>query len=522
MQAIRLLGEVTHQLGLAQHLFVVAEARVLQVGNLGTHIGNDEESRVVVCLRQLLAALVGEGHSIQLLIDDEIQLVVDDVHVLVAVLHVEAFGLLHQALHTFLAEELDEGVVFRQTAIGAEELVGAVLLFVLGGVGVGEDALGLGQNACHIAFLGFVQFHYIRFQLVKFLLVAARRGTADNQRGTGIVNQNGVHLIDDGVVVFALHQFFRVACHVVTQVVETELVVGAVGDVAVIGAATCGGVGFVLVDAIHGKAEELVHRAHPLGVTLGQVVVHSDHMNALARQCVKVNWQRSHEGLAFTSGHLSNLALVQHDTTDDLAVVMHHVPSHHVAAGHPAVLEISLVAHDGDVLVFGSQFAVEVGGRHFHGLVFAEVFGGGLHHRERLGKNLVQCLLDVVKFLFLKFVDLVVEFLLLVGVHVEVGFGLGFQLGDFGHLGGGLVLDVFLEFYGLMSQAVDVEFHDLLVSLERLLEYGLQGLVVARGLVAKEFLEESHIQLFNIQDLRFKIPNELQIAQNSCKGSVFP
>ena len=85
----------------------------------------------------------------------------------------------------------------------------------------------------------------------------------------------------------------------------------------------------------------------------------------------------------------------------------------------------------------------------------------------------------MVKLLFFKLVDLGVELLLLVGVHVEVGFSLGFQLGDFGHFGSGLALDVFLEFYGFMSQAVDVEFLDLFVSLEGLFEYGLQGLVVA-------------------------------------------
>ena len=354
-----------------------------------------------------------------------------------------------------------------------------MLLLVLCGVGVGEDAFGLGQNACHITFLGFIKFHYVGLQFVKLLLVATRGGTADDQRCTGIVNQHRVDLVDDGVVVFALHQFFGVACHVVTQVVETELVVGAVGDVAVVGAATCGRVGLVLVDAVDGEAEELVHRAHPFGVTFGQVVVHSDHMHALACQGIEVDRQRSHEGLTFTSGHLSNLALVQHDTANDLAVVVHHVPSHHVAARHPAVLEVGLVAFDGDVVVFCGQLAVEVGGGHFHHFVFAEVFGCGLHYRERLGKDFVQRFFDVVELLFLEFVDLVVELLLFVGLHVGVGFGLGFQLGNFGHLGSGLVLDVFLEFHGLMTEAVDVEFDDLVISLEGLLEYGLQGLVVA-------------------------------------------
>ena len=445
VQTFRLLGEVTHQLGLAQHLLVVAEVGVFQVSDFGTHVGDDEERRVVVGLRQLLAALVGEDDGIQFLVDDEVELVVDDVHVLVTVLHIEALGLLHQALHAFLAEELDEGVVLGQATVGAEELVGTMFLLVFGGVGVGEDAFGLSQDCRHITLLGFIQLHDVGLQLVKLLLVAARRGTADDQRRTGIVDQHGVDLVDDGIVVFALHQLFGVAGHVVTQVVEAELVVGTVGDVAVVGAATCGRVGFVLVDAVDGEAEELIHRAHPLRVTFGQVVVHGDDVDTFAGEGVEVDGQGSHEGLTFTGGHLSDLALMQHDTADDLAVVVHHVPSDHVAASHPAVLVVGLVAHDGDVLVFGCQLAIEVGGSHLHGLVFAEVFGGGLHHRERLGQDLVQRLFDVVELQLFQLVDLVVEFLLLVGLHVGVGFGLGFQLGDFGHLGSGLVLYVFLE-----------------------------------------------------------------------------
>ena len=90
-------------------------------------------------------------------------------------------------------------------------------------------------------------------------------------------------------MVFALHQLFGVACHIVTQVVETELIVGTIGDVAVVGTATCGRVGFVLVDAVHGEAEELVHCPHPLGVTFGQVVVHGDDVYAFAGEGVQVD-----------------------------------------------------------------------------------------------------------------------------------------------------------------------------------------------------------------------------------------
>jgi hypothetical protein len=56
--------------------------------------------------------------------------------------------------------------------------------------------------------------------------------TADDQRCARLVDEDGVDLVDDGEVVAALHQLGRAPRHVVAQVVEAELVVRAVGDVA--------------------------------------------------------------------------------------------------------------------------------------------------------------------------------------------------------------------------------------------------------------------------------------------------
>jgi hypothetical protein len=54
----------------------------------------------------------------------------------------------------------------------------------------------------------------------------------DDERGAGLVDEDRVDLVDDRVVVAALHLLgSRLIGHVVAQVVEAELVVGAVGDV---------------------------------------------------------------------------------------------------------------------------------------------------------------------------------------------------------------------------------------------------------------------------------------------------
>lgn len=134
--------------------------------------------------------------------------------------------------------------------------------------------------------------------------------TGNDQRGTRFVDEDGVDFVDHGKVEFALEFFFHAERHVVAQVVETEFVVGAVGDV--------GGVRQTLLfrwlerrhDA-DGQAEEFIQRTHPVGVTTRQVVVHRHNVHALAGQRVEVNAQGRYEGFTLTGAHFGNLAFVQ-------------------------------------------------------------------------------------------------------------------------------------------------------------------------------------------------------------------
>ena len=81
--------------------------------------------------------------------------------------------------------------------------------------------------------------------LLEELVVAFGNRAGDNQRGTGIVNQYRVHLIDDCVIVLALYEVFRADGHVVAQVVETKFIVRTESDVCKIS----GGVRRSWVDA---------------------------------------------------------------------------------------------------------------------------------------------------------------------------------------------------------------------------------------------------------------------------------
>ncbi len=142
---------------------------------------------------------------------------------------------------------------------------------------------------------------------------------ADDQRGPRLVDQDRVDLVDDREVVPALDALLQAPGHVVAQVVEAELVVGAVGDVGVVLLAA-------LLRRLLGQdhadleAEEAVHPAHPLRVALGQVVVDRDDVHALAGQRVEVGGQRRGQGLALAGPHLGDVAQVQRGAAHELHV----------------------------------------------------------------------------------------------------------------------------------------------------------------------------------------------------------
>ena len=161
-------------------------------------------------------------------------------------------------------------------------------------------------------------------------------GPGDDERRPRFVDEDAVDFVDDREVVPALHVVREVELHVVAEVVEAELVVRAVGDVAGVG-----DLAFLVVEVVLDDAdrhpEEPVDAAHPLRVAAGQVVVDRDDVDALALERVQIGRQRRDERLAFAGLHLGDLAAVQDDAADELDVEVPHVQ--HAAAG---------LAHDGE------------------------------------------------------------------------------------------------------------------------------------------------------------------------------
>ena len=156
--------------------------------------------------------------------------------------------------------------------------------------------------------------------------------TGDNEGGTGLIDEDGVHLVHDGEAVTPLHQLVGVDAHIITEVVEAHLVIGAVSDVGGISLLALRG-SKAVDDQTHLQTKEAVDLAHPFGVALGKVIVDCDHMDALAGQRVEVGGQRCHQRLALTGFHLGDAALMQHDAAHQLHPVGAH--TQHAVRGLP-------------------------------------------------------------------------------------------------------------------------------------------------------------------------------------------
>ena len=115
----------------------------------------------------------------------------------------------------------------------------------------------------------------------------------------------------------ALNTVLFINLHIVTQIVETELVVGSVGNIGIVCLLSVRRLD-VVDDQTDGQAQPAVNLAHLLRVTLCKVIVDGNDMDALSGQCVQVNRQGCYQGFTFTGFHLGDASLMQHDTTDDL------------------------------------------------------------------------------------------------------------------------------------------------------------------------------------------------------------
>ena len=137
----------------------------------------------------------------------------------------------------------------------------------------------------------------------------------------GLIDEHGVHLVDDTEVKPSQHQLLLVDYSVVAQIIETQLIVRHISDIAAVGLLPLLG-GHPIENHAHGKPQEFVHLPHPLRVTLHQIVVDRHHMDALALQRVQISRQKEGLGLSFTGAQFGDASLMHDDAANQLHPVM--------------------------------------------------------------------------------------------------------------------------------------------------------------------------------------------------------
>ena len=122
----------------------------------------------------------------------------------------------------------------------------------------------------------------------------------------------------------ALNIVRQLIFHVVAQIVEAEFIIGAVSNIAIVRLAAFRilHIGENLADR---QTEESINLSHPVGIAAGQIIVDRHKMCAASGQSIQVHRRRGYKRFTFTGLHLRNLALMQHNTANQLHVIMPHI-----------------------------------------------------------------------------------------------------------------------------------------------------------------------------------------------------
>ena len=402
----------------------VAQSCLLHFSHFATHIWEYEELGIFHVACERINTLVGEFDSLMFLINHEIELVGSDMHMLLVFLHIELFGLLQAYFHTRLAQVFDQRFALWHTFECAEECQLASFFFFL--ISTTHLGFGFGEEFGGKCVLSAYQQLHTMLILVVHLILSFRHRTTDNQRCTCIVNQYRVHLVHDSVVMSALYEVHRAGSHIIAQVVEAKLVIRTKCNIARICTATLIRVWFVFVDTIHGQAMEHIERTHPLRVTFSQVVVHCHHVYALVGHSIEEDWQGSHKGFTLTRSHLGYLAFVEYDTTNELHIIVHHVPHVLIAASCPFVKINRLIAiylHEVKATI-SCQVTVHLSSSNNNLLVLGKTTSSALHNGKYLWQYLTQYILVSNLDIFFDMVNLVIYFLTFINREF---FDIGFQ-----------------------------------------------------------------------------------------------
>ncbi len=174
-----------------------------------------------------------------------------------------------------------------------------------------------------VAFL-LIQFFYHKFShgarqsLGLFVKVGSRlSGARNNQRCSRLVNENGIHLVHNGKYMPALRHLLLIYDHVIPQIIESELIVGSIGNIGTVSFLFLRR-GLPMYHQSRGQAHKGIYTPHFFRTHTRQIIIDGYNMYTFSRQSVEISRKRCNQGFTFSRFHLGNTALVQYDTAQKL------------------------------------------------------------------------------------------------------------------------------------------------------------------------------------------------------------
>ena len=208
-------------------------------------------------------------------------------HLAHILLHINLLCLKHCNLYPRLTEILDQRFIFRQPFERTVEKKCSFLLFFL--IFRSHLLFGINEKLLTKLLLSINDYFDISNVFFKELIVSSRSWSRYNQWRTSIVYEYRVYFIDNGIVVLPLYKILRRSGHIISQVVKAKFIVGTESDVCIVCLSSPFTIWFMLIYAVYRKPMEKIKRTHPFAISLGEVVVYCNDMNATTSKCIKKN-----------------------------------------------------------------------------------------------------------------------------------------------------------------------------------------------------------------------------------------
>ena len=155
----------------------------------------------------------------------------------------------------------------------------------------------------------------------------------------------------------------------------------------------------MVIDAIDGQSVKFEKWCIPLSISSGQVVIHRYDMHASFCQCVEIGWECGNQRFTLSRLHLSDFTLMQYYSTNELHIVVNHVPNNFCSGSFPLVFPGSCFTADFYIVFFGSYFFVVLRSCNDNFLILSKSPSGFFHHskaqRKDFDKHFFQFLVTV-------------------------------------------------------------------------------------------------------------------------------